>query len=83
MVKRLSCAPALGIRLSDFMGGQNKTLHDQKEHVRERKSRTQNKMHNSWLVKAWRQNLSGLLIALLRNRPEAIRMTPRARQMTA
>lgn len=83
MVERLSCAPALGTKLSDFMGGQNRTLHDQKEHVRERKSRTQNKMHNSWLVKALRQDLLDLLIALPRNRPEAIRMTPRAREMTA
>lgn len=83
MMKRLSCASALGIRLSDFMEGQKKILLDQKEHVRERKSRTQNKMHNSWLVKALRQDLSDLLIALLRNRPEAIRKTPTAGQMIA
>lgn len=83
MMKKLSFVPALGTRLSGFMGGKNKTLHDRKEHIRERKGRIQNKMHNSWLVKALRQDLSDLLIALLRNRPEAIRMTPTARQMNA
>lgn len=83
MMKRLSFASALGTRPSDFIGGENKTLHDRKEHVREKKDRIQNKMHNSWLVKALRQDLSDLLIALLRNRPEAIRMTPTARQMNA
>lgn len=35
------------------------------------------------VVKALRQDLSDLLIALLRNRPEAIRMTLTGRQMNA